>query len=90
MNREDPQVSGASPALLLALFTAAYLLMSIPAMAGVGQVIDWVSEATVFKKVSGAFVSALTDHVALKLVLSVVLALLVSRRWKRRARSGIR
>ncbi|GKV70214.1 hypothetical protein NCCP2716_27120 [Sporosarcina sp. NCCP-2716] len=90
MDGDDPQVSGRSPGLLLAIFAAAYLLMSIPAMLGVGQVIDWVPEATVFQKVSGTFVSALTDHVALKLTASAVLALLVSWRWKRRARSGIR
>lgn len=53
-----------------------YLLVSLPDMLGFGYVvIDWVPEATLFKKITGYFYYGLIENVFLKCMIVLVVGL---------------
>lgn len=53
-------------------FIIAYVLISIPAMFGIGYVIDWVPEATFLQKFKGYVINGLVDNYLLKIIISVI------------------
>jgi len=58
--------------VLLITFVVAYVLISLPAIFGIGFVIDWVPEATLFQKVKGYLADGLFGHVLIKIGIAVV------------------
>jgi hypothetical protein len=56
-------------------FIIAYLLISLPAMLGIGFVIDWVPEATFLQKFKGYVVDGLIDNYLLKIIISAILGI---------------
>ncbi|MDZ5712709.1 hypothetical protein [Jeotgalibacillus haloalkalitolerans] len=65
-------------------FVSVFILLSLPAIFGVGYVIDWVPGATVVQKLRGYVVDGLLSHFYLKagisIVISIVLSMLLYRR----------
>lgn len=63
-------------------FLIVYLLMSLPAMLGIGYVIDWMPGATLPQKFNTYIVEGLTNHSVIKIgistIVSVILTILVS------------
>lgn len=47
--------------IFLASFILIYLLLSLPAVFGIGYVIDWVPEATLGQKFNGYAIEGLAD-----------------------------
>lgn len=70
--------------MLMFIFLVVYLILSLPALFGIGLVIDWVPEATLLQKINGYVLVGLTDNYLFKCVMagliSVVLNLLLSKR----------
>ncbi|TFE00582.1 hypothetical protein [Jeotgalibacillus salarius] len=68
-------------------FIAFYILLSLPGMLGIGYVIDWTSEATLFQKLRGYVLEGLVSHfyvkVAVSIVISAVLSIFLYRRQVR-------
>lgn len=59
-------------------FIIVYVLISIPAMLGIGYVIDWVPEATLLQKLGGYVKEGLSNNYLLKIVISLIVALIIS------------
>ena len=70
--------------MLMFIFLVVYLILSLPALFGIGLVIDWVPEATVIQKFNGYVLVGLTDNYLFKCVMagliSVILNLLLPKR----------
>ncbi|WP_214769393.1 hypothetical protein [Exiguobacterium sp. s133] len=67
-------------------FIIVYLVLSLPALFGIGFVIDWVPEATLLQKINGYVLIGLTDNYLFKFVIagliSIVLQLVISKRQR--------
>lgn len=63
--------------VLLITFVVAYVLISLPALFGIGYVIDWVPEATLFQKVKEYFLDGLLMNFLIKLIIASVAAIVV-------------
>ncbi len=59
-------------------FIIAYLLLSLPAMFGIGVMIDWIPEATFSQKVKGYVVEGFTNNYLIKIVVSIFASVLCS------------
>ena len=59
-------------------FIVTYLLLSVPAMFGMGVVIDWIPEATFSQKVQGYMVEGFTNNYLVKIVVSIFASVLFS------------
>ncbi|VWX38724.1 hypothetical protein [Exiguobacterium oxidotolerans] len=72
--------------MLILVFLIVYLALSLPALFGIGLVIDWVPEATVIQKFNGYVLVGLTDNYLFKCVMagliSIVLQLVMSKRQR--------
>ncbi|ASI35292.1 hypothetical protein A0126_17110 (plasmid) [Exiguobacterium sp. N4-1P] len=72
--------------MLILVFLIVYLALSLPALFGIGLVIDWVPEATVVQKFNGYVLVGLTDNYLFKCVMagliSIVLQLIISKRQR--------
>lgn len=70
--------------MLVLVFLVVYLILSLPALLGIGIVIDWVPEATLLQKINGYVLVGLTDNYVFKCVMagliSIVLQLVMSKR----------
>ncbi|WP_277587262.1 hypothetical protein [Psychrobacillus antarcticus] len=68
----------------LITFVFTYVLISLPAILGIGKVIDWVPGATLFQKVKGYLVDGLFNNFLMKVVVAsligVVVSLIISKR----------
>ncbi|MEI5908167.1 hypothetical protein WAK64_14000 [Bacillus spongiae] len=53
-------------------FFVVYLLISLPAMLGIGYVIDWIPETTFLQKFKGNVIEGLTNNYLIKIVISVI------------------
>lgn len=53
-------------------FIVAYILISLPAIFGIGHVIDWVQQATFLQKFFGYIKEGLTNHYLIKIVISII------------------
>ncbi|WP_404469510.1 hypothetical protein [Sutcliffiella horikoshii] len=49
-----------------------YIVLSLPGIFGVGYVIDWVPEATIFQKVKGYVREGLSTNFLLKLSITII------------------
>ncbi|WP_214801460.1 hypothetical protein [Exiguobacterium sp. ERU656] len=72
--------------MLILVFLIVYLALSLPALFGIGFVIDWVPEATLLQKINGYVLIGLTDNYLFKFVIagliSIVLQLVMSKRQR--------
>lgn len=59
-------------------FVLVYILISLPGIIGIGYVIDWVSEATLFQKFKGYVVDGLLDNFLIKIVIASIVGVVVS------------
>ena len=57
-------------------FIVIYILISLPAILGIGYVIDWVSEATVLQKFKGYVIEGLTNNYFIKMVISIIVSVI--------------
>ncbi|PID21096.1 hypothetical protein CSV61_11465 [Sporosarcina sp. P3] len=64
--------------LFLITFVLAYILISLPAMLGIGSVIDWVPEATWYQKFKGYVVDGLLNKFFIKIIIASTLGIIVS------------
>jgi len=68
-------------------FAVVYILISLPAMLGIGYVIDWVPGATFSQKIKGYVTEGLIDNYLIKIVISVVVSVIFSLLLSRRRAS---
>lgn len=62
----------------LITFVLAYILISLPAMLGIGSVIDWVPEVTWYQKFKGYVVDGLLNNFFMKIIIAITLGIVVS------------
>ncbi|WP_223701817.1 hypothetical protein [Sutcliffiella deserti] len=58
----------------LVVFLSVYVLLSLPAILGIGYVIDWVPEATLLQKFNGYLVEGLLNNYVIKIVVALLVA----------------
>ena len=63
---------------LVAGFMIVYLLMSLPAMFGIGFVIDWNPEATFSQQWKGYVMEGLAKNYLIKIVISIIVSVIFS------------
>ncbi|OGX80607.1 hypothetical protein A6395_00780 [Exiguobacterium sp. SH31] len=59
---------------LTLIFILVYILMSLPAMLGIGYVIDWIPEATLLQKMKGDVIENLANNYLFKMVVSGIVS----------------
>ncbi|TCI35697.1 MULTISPECIES: hypothetical protein [unclassified Exiguobacterium] len=59
---------------LTLIFISVYILMSLPAMLGIGYVIDWIPETTLLEKIKGHVIEGLVNNYLFKMVVSGVVS----------------
>lgn len=59
-------------------FLLGFISVCVPALLGIGAVIDWVPEATFAQKFTGIVIDGLTRHALIKSVLATIISLSVS------------
>lgn len=57
-------------------FIVTYILISLPAMFGIGYVIDWVPEATFIQKFKGYIIEGFINNYLIKLVVSLIVGII--------------
>jgi hypothetical protein len=62
----------------LITFVFVYVLTSLPATLGIGYVIDWVPEATLFQKFKGYVIDGLLNNFLIKTVIAFVVGIVLS------------
>jgi type III secretory pathway component EscS len=71
-------------------FVLVYLLISLPAILGIGYVIDWVPEATLFQKFKGYVVNGLLNNFLIKILIASIVGVIVSFVIARRRLSNLK
>ena len=64
--------------MFIIVFIVIYILISLPAIVGIGHVIDWVPEATGLQKFKGYVIGGLTDNYLIKIVVSIIVGVIFS------------
>lgn len=62
----------------LLCFIGIYILISLPAILGIGYVIDWVPEATFLQKLKGYVIEGFTNDYLIKIVISIIVSVIFS------------
>jgi len=55
-----------------------YVLISLPALLGVGYVIDWVPEATLLQKFKGYVIDGFLNNILIKTVIACIVGIIFS------------
>jgi len=63
---------------LILTFIFVYVLISLPAILGIGYVIDWVPEATLFQKFKGYVIDGLLNNFLMKTVIACIGGIVVN------------
>lgn len=63
---------------LFIAFVFVYVLISLPAILGIGYIIEWVPEATLFQKIKGYVVEGLLNNFLIKVVIAFIVGIVVS------------
>ena len=63
---------------LVAGFIVVYLLISLPAMFGIGYVIDWAPEVSFLQKVQGYVMEGLANNYLIKSIISIIVSVIFS------------
>ena len=61
----------------LITFVVVYVLISLPTIFGVGYVIDWVPEATIFQRFRGYVIDGLLNNFPEKAVIACIVGIVV-------------
>lgn len=61
----------------LITFVFVYVSISLPAILGIGTVIDWVPEATLFQKFKGYVIDGLLNNFLIKTVIACIVGITV-------------
>lgn len=73
------------------MFIIVYVVISLPAMLGIGYVIDWIPEASLSQKLKGYVIEGLTNGFHLKIAISAIASLvLIFLLSRRRANQSLR
>ncbi len=73
------------------MFIIVYVVISLPAMLGIGYVIDWIPEASLSQKLKGYVIEGLTNGFQLKIAISAIASLvLIFLLSRRRANQSLR
>ncbi|RDU37182.1 hypothetical protein DRW41_10910 [Neobacillus piezotolerans] len=59
-------------------FVFVYVLISLPSIVGIGYVIDWVPEATLFKQFKGYVIDGLLNNFVIKNVIAIIVGFVVT------------
>lgn len=59
-------------------FIVIYILISLPAMLGLGYVIDWIPETTELQKFKGYVIEGITNNYLIKIVISTIVGAIFS------------
>jgi len=62
----------------LIIFVLVYVSISLPEIFGIGTVIDWVPEATLFQKLKGYVIEGLLNNFLGKTVIACIVGIVVS------------
>lgn len=62
----------------MSAFIIGYVLLSLPAILGIGYVIDWIQDATLLQKFKGYVVDGLINNFFLKAVIAIIIGLVIS------------
>jgi hypothetical protein len=62
----------------LITFITTYILISLPAMLGIGYIIDWIPEATLLQKFKAYVVGGLAEKFVMKIIVSLIVGVIVS------------
>lgn len=65
-------------AFLITFVFVYVLIISLPAILGIGYVIDWVPEATLFQKFKGYVIDGLLNNFLIKTVIACIAGIVVS------------
>lgn len=60
------------------MFIVIYIILSLPAMLGIGYVIDWIPEASLSQQISGYVMEGLANGFQFKIVISVITSVILS------------
>lgn len=71
----------------LVSFVIAFLLISLPSLFGIGYVIDWTPEASLFQKFTGYVAEVFFNNFPIKLILASLVGIVVSFVMARRQRT---
>ncbi|WP_202078957.1 hypothetical protein [Caldalkalibacillus salinus] len=63
---------------LIITFIIVYALLSLPAILGIGYVIDWVPEATLFQKFKGYVMDGLLNDFFMKAIIACIVGMVLS------------
>lgn len=69
-------------------FIIVYILISLPAMFGIGYVIDWVPDATFLQKFKVYVIEGLTNNSLTKIVISIIVGVTFSLFLSKRNANG--
>lgn len=73
------------------MFIMIYVVISLPAMLGIGYVIDWIPDASLSQKLKGYVIEGLTNGFQLKVAISAIANLmLIFLLSRRRANQSLR
>ncbi len=73
------------------MFIMIYVVISLPAMLGIGYVIDWIPDASLSQKLKGYVIEGLTNGFQLKVAISAIASLmLIFLLSRRRANQSLR
>lgn len=59
-------------------FVLVYIAISLPAIVGIGYVIDWIPEATWYQKLKGYVMDGLQNHFLIKTIIASIAGIVVS------------
>ncbi|ALC90758.1 hypothetical protein AM500_13900 [Bacillus sp. FJAT-18017] len=62
----------------LLTFVIVYVLISLPSILGIGHVIDWVPEASLWQKFNGYVINGLLTNFVVKTVIALITGLVIS------------
>ncbi|MCY1691394.1 hypothetical protein OVA29_12425 [Exiguobacterium sp. SL14] len=63
---------------LIGTIVTVYILLSLPALLGIGRVIDWVPDATMMQIIHVTVVEALSEDYIMKFLISISVSILIA------------
>lgn len=56
------------------MFIVIYIFLSLPSMLGIGYVIDWIPEASLWQQIKGYVIEGLTNGFQFKIIISAIVS----------------
>lgn len=70
--RKSKEVKVVNTKSFILVFVSVYLLVSLPAMLGIGYLIDWIPEAMLLQKLKGYVIDGFTHNYLFNIVFSAI------------------